>query len=125
MTENEISREIIGKAIEVHKSLGPGLLESVYEYALAHDLEESGFHIQQQMVPPVQYKDLKIKAGYRIDLFVEEKVIVEIKAIDELAKVHYAQLLTYLRLSGVKLGLLINFNKKYLKQGIHRIVNNL
>lgn len=125
MTENEISKAIIGKAIEVHKILGPGLLESVYEKALAYDLEESGFRVQQQLVLPVQYRDLKIKAGYRVDLFVEEKVIVEVKALEEVAKVHHAQLLTYLRLSGVKLGLLINFNKKYLKQGIHRIVNDL
>jgi len=125
MTENEISHRIIGVALELHKSVGPGLLESVYENALAHDLAEHGFDVRKQMPMPFIYKDLKMDVGYRLDLLIDSKVIVEIKSVEILAPVHYAQVLTYLRLSGIKLGLLINFNTKLLKEGIHRIVNNL
>jgi GxxExxY protein len=125
MTENEISYKIIGAAIELHKSVGPGLLESAYENALAHDLQELGLKAQQQLALPFFYKDVKLEIGYRIDLLVEEKVIVEIKSIENLAPVHFAQTLTYLKLSEKKLGLLINFNSKLLKESIHRIVNKL
>ena len=125
MTENEISNKVIGTAIELHKKLGPGLLESVYENALAYDLKELGLKVEQQVSMPFEYKEVKLNVGYRLDLLVEDKVIIEIKSIELLAPVHYAQLLTYLKLSDLKLGLLINFNTKLLKDGIHRLVNNL
>jgi GxxExxY protein len=125
MHENEIATKIIKTAIELHKILGPGLLESPYENALAYELKESGLNVKQQVSMPFVYKDIKLDVGYRLDLVVDEKVVVEIKSIDALAPVHYAQLLTYLKLSGLKLGLLVNFNSKLLKDGIHRVVNNL
>lgn len=125
MTENELSNRIIGVAIELHKSIGPGLLESAYENALAFDLRQAGFDVKQQVPMPFVYKDVKLDVGYRIDLVVNDKVIIEIKSIEALAPVHFAQTLTYLKLSGLKLALLINFNSKLLKEHIHRIVNNL
>ncbi len=125
MTENQISYEIIGAALEIHKTVGPGLLESAYESALAFELNEMGFDVKQQLPMPFIYKDVEQDVGYRIDLLVDDKVIIELKSVANLAEVHFAQTLTYLRLSGKKLGLLINFNEKYLKNGIHRIVNNL
>lgn len=125
MTENEISYKIIGAALEIHKNIGPGLLESAYENALAFDLREMGFEVKQQVPMPFIYKEIKQDVGYRIDLMVNNKVIVEIKSIETFAPVHFAQTLTYLKLSGLKLGLLINFNTKILKEGVHRIVNNL
>ncbi|WP_257667993.1 GxxExxY protein [Parapedobacter tibetensis] len=123
--ENEISYQIIGKAIELHKAIGPGLLESVYENALAYDLREAGLSVRQQVAMPFYYKEIQQDIGYRIDLLVENSVVVEIKSVDKLAPVHYAQTLTYLKLSGLKLGLLINFNTFLLKDDVHRIVNNL
>ncbi|MGC9355889.1 MAG: GxxExxY protein [Mariniphaga sp.] len=125
MTENDISYKVIGAAIEIHKSIGPGLLESAYENALAYDLRELGFNVQQQVPMPFIYKEVKQEVGYRIDLLVNSKVIIEVKAVEAIAPVHFAQLLTYLKLSGIKLGLLINFNSKTLKDNIHRVVNNL
>ena len=125
MSENDISYKIIGAAIELHKTVGPGLLESAYENALAFDLREMGFDVRQQVPMPFIYKEVKQDIGYRIDLLVNNSVIVEVKSIELLAPVHYAQTLTYLKLSGLKLVLLINFNCKVLKEGIHRIVNNL
>lgn len=125
MTENELSYKIIGAAIQLHKSLGPGLLESAYEHALANDLRESGFDVKQQVPMPFIYKEVNLEVGYRIDLMVNGKIIIEIKSIESLTPVHFAQTLTYLRLSGLKLALLINFNSKILKSNIHRIVNNL
>lgn len=125
MTENELSYEIIGIAIDLHRTIGPGLLESVYENALIYDLQEAGFEVEQQVPMPFIYKEVKQDIGYRLDLLVENKVIIEIKSVEKLASVHYAQTLTYLKLSKLRLGLLINFNVKYLKEGIHRIVNNL
>lgn len=125
MTENEISYKIIGAALEIHKNIGPGLLESAYENALAFDLKELGFDVKQQVSMPFIYKDIQQDVGYRIDLTVNNKVLIEIKSVENLAPVHFAQTLTYLKLSGMKLGLLINFNTKVLKEGIHRIVNNL
>ncbi|MBZ0199342.1 MAG: GxxExxY protein [Ignavibacteriaceae bacterium] len=125
MTENEISYKIIGVAIELHKHLGPGLLESAYENPFAYELNESGLYVEQQIAVPLVYKNIKMDCGYRIDLRVEGKVIIELKSVETLAPVHFAQTLTYLRLSQCKLGLLINFNTVKLKEGIHRIVNNL
>jgi GxxExxY protein len=125
MNENEISYKIIGAAIEIHKIVGPGLLESAYENALAFELREMGLDVKQQLPMPFIYKDVKQDIGYRIDLVVSDKVIIEVKSIEALAPVHFAQTLTYLRLSGMKLGLLINFNSKLLKDSIHRVVNKL
>ena len=125
MNENQLSYKIIGAAIELHRQVGPGLLESAYENALAHDLIEMGFTVKQQIPLPFVYKDIKMKVGYRVDLLVNNKVIVEIKSLESLAPVHFTQLLTYLKLSDKRLGLLINFNSKLLKENIHRMVNNL
>ncbi len=125
MTENEIATAVLDHAFTLHRTLGPGLLESVYEKALFYDLVESGLLVQSQLPVPLVYKEVKFEAGFRLDLLVENKVIVELKAIDNLAPVHFAQTLTYLKLSNKRLGLLINFNNKLLKDGIHRIVNNL
>ena len=125
MSENEISSKIIGAAIEVHKQLGPGLLESTYETCLAYELKQMGLDVKQQQALPVVYKEVKLDAGYRIDLLVENKVIVEIKSVDALADIHTAQLLTYLKLKDLKLGLLINFNSVRVIDGLKRIVNNL
>lgn len=123
MTENEISSKIIGAAIEVHRQLGPGLLESTYETCLAYELKKQNLHVLQQLALPVVYKDVKLNAGYRIDLLVENKVIIEIKSVDALADIHTAQILTYLKLKDLKLGLLINFNEVVLKNGIKRVLN--
>ncbi|MCK4699902.1 MAG: GxxExxY protein [Bacteroidales bacterium] len=125
MTENEISYKVIGAAIKLHKQLGPGLLESAYENALSYDLKNIGLEVEQQVSMPFKYKDVYLEVGYRIDLMIENKVILEIKSVDRLASVHFAQTLTYLKLSEKKLGLLINFNEKIIKNGIHRLVNNL
>jgi len=125
MDENEISYKIIGAAIELHKKYGPGLLESAWENALAYELREMGLDVQQQVGLPFIHKEMKMDVGYRIDLLVENKVIVEVKNVESLTEVHQAQLLTYLKLSGKKLGLLINFNKVILKDGIQRFANNL
>jgi GxxExxY protein len=125
MNENEISKIIIDKCIKVHNSLGPGLFESVYETALEFELLNAGLYVQTQVVVPVVYETIKLEAGFRADVIVENKVIIEIKSIEAIAPVHKKQLLTYLRLSNIKLGLLINFNVELLKDGITRIVNNL
>lgn len=111
--------------MELHRTLGPGLLESVYEAALAFDLRELGMEVKTQVPIPLVYKGIKQDVGYRLDVLVENKVIVEIKSLENLAPVHFAQTLTYAKLSDKKLALLINFNTKLLKDGIHRIVNNL
>jgi GxxExxY protein len=123
--ENILTSHVIGCAIDIHKALGPGLLESVYEVSLAYELEEVGFHVKRQVSIPVRYKEIKHDVGFRADILVEDKLIIEIKSVENLAPVHYAQTLTYLKLSGKKLALLINFNNVILKNGIHRIVNNL
>ncbi len=125
MTENEISHEIIGAALDLHGHLGPGLLESAYECALMFELIQRGLDVRCQVPMPLIYKSVKLDQGYRLDLLVEDKVIVELKSVEFLAPVHYAQLLTYLRLSDKRLGLLINFNSKLLKHGIHRVANGL
>jgi len=118
-----ITRRIIGAAIEVHRRLGPGLLESAYEACLAFELRQLGFKIEQQKPLPVVYKDVKLDCGYRLDLVIENSVVVEVKAVERLAPIHDAQLLSYLRLSGKKVGLLINFHVRVLKNGPKRIVN--
>ena len=123
MTENEISQKIIGAAIEVHKQLGPGLLESTYETCLTYELKQMGLDVKQQQALPVVYKEVKLDAGYRIDLLIENKVIVEIKSVEALADIHTAQLLTYLKLKDLKLGLLINFNSVRVVDGLKRILN--
>ena len=125
MTENEISYKVIGIAIELHKTIGPGLLESVYQSAFAYDLADIGLDVKQQVEVPFVYKEIRQEIGFRIDLLVENKVLIELKSIENIAPVHFAQTLTYLRLSNLKLGLLINFNNTILKNGIHRIVNDL
>jgi GxxExxY protein len=122
---NQITDKIIGAAIEVHRTLGPGLLESAYEACLAFELIERDLKIERQKPLPVVYREVKLDCGYRLDLLVENKVIVELKTVDHLAPLHEAQLLAYLKLSGCKVGLLINFNVLVLRKGIRRIVNNL
>jgi len=123
MTENEISKEIIGAAIEVHKQLGPGLLESSYEACLAYELKQLGLDIRTQVALPVVYKGVKLDVGYRIDILVENRVIIEVKAVEALADIHTAQLLTYLKLKDLKLGLLVNFNSVKVIDGVKRILN--
>jgi GxxExxY protein len=121
---NELTERVIGACIEIHRALGPGLLESAYEECLCHELSVAGISFERQKPLPVHYKNVKLDCGYRLDLVVERKVIVELKAIENLMPIHEAQLLTYLKLSGLTLGLLINFNVPMLKNGIKRIVNN-
>lgn len=121
---NEITGDIMAAAIEVHKTLGPGLLESAYEACLAYELVKRGHKLEQQKPLPVVYHDVHLDCGYRLDLLVDGLVIVEIKSIDSFAPIHKAQLLSYLRLSGCKVGLLINFNVKMLKDGVQRVVLN-
>lgn len=125
MNENELSYKIIGVALKIHRSLGPGLLESVYETALSRDLEEGGLNVRRQVSLPFFYNDIRMEDGFRIDILVNEKVIVEIESVEQLAPVHFSQTLTYLKLSDLKLALLINFNVVALKEGIHRVVNQL
>jgi GxxExxY protein len=121
---DQITETIIGAAIKVHRALGPGLLESAYAACLAFEIAESGLKVETEKPLPIVYRQVRLDCGYRLDLLVEEKVIVEIKAVDRLMPIHQAQLLSYLKISGVTIGLLINFNVTLLKHGIHRIVNN-
>ncbi len=123
--ENQIAAAILDQAFKIHTELGPGLLESVYERCLQHELIEAGYEVLAQVPVPMNYKSIRFEAGFRIDLLVNDKVLVEIKSVEALAPVHYSQTLTYLKMKNLKLGLLINFNVKYLKDGIHRVVNNL
>lgn len=125
MTENELSYKIIGAAIEVHKNIGVGLLESAYETALAYELTKMGLNVEQQACLSLKYKEIIIENSYRIDLIVDNKVIIEVKSVVEMRPVFYSQILTYLKLTNIKLGLLINFNSPLIKDGIHRIVNKL
>jgi GxxExxY protein len=125
MTENEIAREIVDAAYRIHTTLGPGLLESVYDAVLSHELSRRGLCIVRQQPIPVIYDNLRLDIGFRADLIVEDKVIVEVKSVELLAPVHKKQLLTYLRLADRRLGILINFNVAFIKQGIARIVNGL
>ena len=121
---NQISDDIIGAAIDVHRALGSGLLESAYEACLTFELLERGRRVEQQKPMSVKYKEVSLDVGYRIDMLVEDAVVLEIKAVSSLEPVHEAQILSYLKLSGCHLGLLINFNVKVLKNGIRRLVNN-
>ena len=123
--EHRLSNEIISAAIEVHRLLGPGLLESAYQAALCRELSLRGIRFRREVELPVVYKGVHLNAGYRIDILVEEKVIVELKAVEAIEPVHEAQLLTYLKLSGKKLGLLLNFNVPLMKDGIRRLVLGL
>ncbi|MDR1458694.1 MAG: GxxExxY protein [Bacteroidales bacterium] len=125
MTENEISYKIRGSIIKVYNHLGPGLLESVYEAVLAFELEQEGLSIQKQYPINVVYNEIKLDVGFRADLIVDDKVIIEIKSVDGIASVHHKQLLTYLRLTGLKLGILVNFNTDNINESIYRKVNNL
>jgi len=125
ITENELATKVIGCAIAVHRALGPGLLESAYEQCLAYELRQSGFRVEVQKPMPLVYEKVEMDCGYRIDLLVEGKLIIELKAVERLMDVHMAQTLTYLKLSGCKLGLLMNFNVSVLKKGIQRVVNGL
>lgn len=124
MNENELTQKIIGAAIEVHKMLGPGLLESAYEEPLCFELSALGLQFERQKPLPLVYKGMKLDCGYRLDVVVEKKVILEIKSVESLLPIHQAQLLTYLRLSGLSVGLLLNFNVSVLKQGLKRLVHN-
>ena len=121
---NEISGKIIEYSINVHKELGPGMLEGAYEICLMHELVRNGLSVERQVLLPIQYQGIKLDDGYRIDLLVENSVIIELKAIDRLLPVHEAQLLSYLRMSELRVGLLINFNVRLLRDGVRRVVNN-
>jgi GxxExxY protein len=123
MTENEIAKLIVNAAYQVHIELGPGLLESAYEACLIYELVNTGLQVSNQIDLPVYYKDVKLNCNYRIDILVERKVIIEVKAVDILKEVHLAQTITYLKLSNCKLGLLINFNEAKIKDGIKRVIN--
>lgn len=125
ITENEISEKIIGCAIEVHKSLGPGLLESAYVECLFYELQKAGLYVEKQKPLPLIYKEVRLDAGYRIDLIVEHKVIIEVKSVEFINDIHIAQVLTYLKLSDSRLGLLMNFNVLRLVDGLKRLVNKL
>jgi GxxExxY protein len=123
LSANEVSHLVIKAALKVHSALGPGLLEGAYEACLAHELRKSGLQVQTQVPLPVVYDGVTLEIGYRIDLIVEELVLVKVKAIDDIAPIHQAQLLSYLKLSGKSLGLIINFHVSHLKEGIKRLVN--
>ena len=125
MTENEISKIVFDSALKVHKSLGPGLLESASEECLYYELKKFDIIVQKQKPLPLIYEDVKLEIGYRVDLIIENKVILEIKSVEALNDIHLAQILTYLKLSDCKLGMLINFNVVLIKKGIRRVVNNL
>ena len=123
VVENVLTDQIIGCAIEVHRHLGPGLLESVYEECLCYELSQIGLRFERQVHMPLTYKGIKLDCGHKLDLVVEDSVVVELKSIDDLAPIHHAQLLTYLKTSNKKVGLLINFNVQLLKNGLKRVVN--
>jgi GxxExxY protein len=124
MEINELSGIVIGYALKVHTALGPGLLESAYQECLCYELARSGIAVEKEKSLPLIYEEVKLQCGYRIDLLVEKRLIVEIRSVDALCDIHIAQLLTYLKLSGCKLGLLINFNVMLLKNGIRRVINS-
>ncbi len=125
MDENELSHKIIGACIEVHRTLGPGLLENVYQQCLAREFELQGIPFEKEIAKQISYKDVLIECGLRLDFFVDNRVIVELKAVEKLLPIHTAQVLTYLKLTGCKLGLLINFNVSILKNGIERLALDL
>jgi GxxExxY protein len=123
MNENEIAHAVIGEAIKVHKALGPGLLESAYRKCLLYKLRSAGMYVENELPMPLVFEEVKLEAGYRIDILVERKPVLELKSVDVLDDRHLAQILTYLRLGKFKLGLLINFNTVFLKDGIRRVIN--
>jgi GxxExxY protein len=125
MNENEIGTSIVATAIQIHRDLGPGLLESVYEITMAHQLQENGFLVARQAPVAIEYRGHRFDEGFRADLIVENKVIIELKCVEGLNNAHRKQLLTYLRLSGIKLGYLMNFSEYLMKKGINRLVNGL
>ena len=125
MDENKLSNKIVGAAIEVHRTLGPGLLESTYEECLCHELSLEQIPFERQAMLPIVYKGNRLDCGYRVDIIVDNKVILELKYVAEIQPIHKAQLLTYLKLSGLKLGLLLNFNVLQMKDGINRLVKGL
>jgi GxxExxY protein len=125
MTENEIATVVLDVAFKIHRTLGPGLLESVYQAILEFELKKRGLRVLQQVGLPVYYEEVKLELGFRVDLIVADKVIIEIKSVEALAPVHRKQLLTYLRLMNLRLGLLLNFNVELMKNGIQRVVNGL
>lgn len=125
MTENELSYKILDAALKAHTALGPGLLESSYQAVLVYELKKAGLSVEKEKPLPLIYEEVHLEIGYRIDIMVENKVIIEVKSVDALNDIHLAQVLTYLKLSDCRLGLLLNFNVKSMKQGIKRIVNNL
>jgi GxxExxY protein len=125
MTENDISYIVRGSIIEIYRNVGPGLLESAYEAILGYELVQQGLNVRFQVPLPLVYKEVKLDAGYRLDLLVEDKVIIEVKSVEALAEIHHKQLLTYLKLSGLKLGMLVNFNTTDIMTSIFRKVNGL
>src|SRR5512139_1578145 len=122
---NQLSSLVIGCAIEVHRVLGPGLLESAYQQCLAWELRRQGLSVKEQVSVPIRYKELDVPNAYRLDMLIEDELIVELKAVDRIEPVHIAQILTYLKVNGFRLGLLLNFNAEVMKKGIKRVVNNL
>ena len=125
MTENELSKIAVDCMFKVHKNLGPGLLENAYEECLCYELNKTGLLINRQKPLPLFYEEIRMEIGYRIDILIEDKLLIEVKAVESLCDVHKAQVITYLKLTGCKLGLLVNFNVALIKDGIKRIVNNL
>ncbi len=125
MRENELADGIVDAAFKVHRFFGPGLLESAYEACLAHELLSMGFQVERQVTLPLMYREVKLDAGYRLDLWVERTVIIEVKAVEEIHPIHMAQMLTYLKLTRNRLGLILNFHSALLKNGMRRVVNNL
>lgn len=121
---NEITQEVISAAIEVHRNLGPGLLESAYEACLAYELQDRGLHVERQKPLLIIYRDINVEVGYRLDLVVENAIVIELKSVEKLEPIHQAQVLSYLKLSGHRVGLLINFNVRMLKHGIKRFIND-
>lgn len=125
MTENEIARIVVDAAFQLHRRLGPGLLESVYEVLLAHDLKRQGLCVARQVAIPIEYESVRFDEGFRADMVIEDKVILELKSVEQVVNVHKKQLLTYLRLADKRLGLLINFGEEVIRNGICRVVNGL
>jgi len=125
MTENELANIVVDVAFQIHKKLGPGLLESVYQKVMAYELRKRGLHVEEEVPLPVVWDEMTMEVGFRIDLFVDRKLVVELKSVQKTAPVHKKILLTYLRLSETRLGLLINFGEELLKTGLHRVVNGL
>ena len=125
MTENEIATAVVDAALKIHKTLGPGLLESVYQATLSFELQKRGLRVVEQLGLPVVYESVRLDVGYRVDLVVGDKVVIEIKSVEAIIPVHRKQLETYLRLMDLRLGILINFNVELIKNGIHRVVNRL